>query len=112
MPDRGLIENVREILATRALAAGMEYDPADMVETYHAGTTYLFLRCIRHPEYDDEGQFVRWRYEELVQAIFREVRKAGPTQLQVTSFGEVRVLARCPWLMAKVTDDGEVTIGN
>lgn len=115
MPDRALIEGAREILATRAWYAGMDYDSVDLVETYDLATrtTYLFLRRIRYPVYDEEGQFDRWRYEDLVHAIFRqpEVRKVGPAEFRLTSF-EPQVMVRCPWLAAKITDDGEVIIGN
>ena len=113
MADLALVEGAREVIANRAWMAGMDYDPIDLVEHYEAGATYLFLRRIRHPVLDEDDQFIGWRYEDLVWAEYRqpEVGKVGPAQFQVTHCVP-RVVFRCPWLAAKVTDGGEITIGN
>ena len=113
MADPALVEGVRGVIANRAWMAGMDYAPEDLIDHYEAGTTYVFLRRIRRPEYDDDDQFVGWIYEQLVWAEYRqpEVGRVGPAQFQVTQYVP-RVVFRCPWLAAKVTDGGEITIGN
>ena len=109
MADPVLVQGAREIIARRAWWAGMDYDPSDLVDHYEAGAHYVFLRRIRHPEYDEEGQFLRWRYEDLAWAEHRlpEAKAVSERIFKVTKFLP-RVVFRCPWLAAKVTDDGEV----
>jgi len=109
MGDPLVVQAVRDRITNRAFQAGMEFDPQDLVEHHGAGATYVFLRRVRYAEYDEFGVFMKWRHEDLVWSEYKmpEVEKTGPHTFKVTKF-QPRVVFRCPWLAAKVTDAGEV----
>ena len=109
LKHRDLVQGVRERIAKRALQAGMEFDPDDLIDHYEDGTTYVFLRRVRHAEYDELGVFITWTYQDLVWAEYRlpQAEKTGDQTFRVTKF-QPRVVFRCPWLAARVTDKNEV----
>lgn len=93
-------------IAYRAAHAGIDFDPADIIESDIGDSVVVFLRRSRDAQFDDQGEFIDWCYKDLIWLEFSQ--PFLPKDAVLLDIPATRIVTLCPWLVFILLPDGTV----